>query len=863
MNKKNFMLLSLFACSAMTMSAQQLDSEQAAQAARAFFASHASTSAHRAPALVNPELAYASSATAATHLYIFNRDAEAKGFVIINADSADGEVYGYSADGHFSIADAPDNFRWWLSKIEAYGAARRSPSSGARTSIAPIVEARWAQDAPFNSAIPTLGSGYKPFVAGCTSIAMSQVMKHYNFPTHGKGQNSYTCGTWQLQGGNKVTPQFSADFEATTYDWENMLNDYSDGYNATQAAAVATLVYHAGAAENTSYGQETSSADDRNSGKAMIEHFCYDKSMLRAEHAFYTDEEWDDILYAEMAAGRPVIYSGQDGEDLRTSSGHTFVCDGYDATTGYYSINWGWGGSFNGNFPLIGTKALSPNGTGIGGSSADASYRFHQSINYNIKPDDGGDYAYQLGVWDYVTMATDKDLCNTVTHVSVDRAGGNDRTLYYTFTPYNYGFSTIDFEYGVMLRNVITGDAYPFHAFTMDDLAPGNYGSYTPYPSFSTEELPYNGTYEVVPVYRADASSEWTPMRQRVEQPELQIVVTGAEDAPLVDVPFTLSSSVVQVGKTLSIAPSAYYTGTYTYTTSAPEVATVSADGVITGHTLGHATITAEAAGDAHFNATVKTFDIEVVEHIVRPVVITIDDTRLNVGEEATITVTSGYDGEVTYEVADADVVSIDSEGHVVALAEGQTTVTVTAPATYDYAGAVETFIITVSTAPELVDGLCFYDNPTVGGDNVVDTAEDFVLRMPLINNTTAALSNVFAYYYLEVDGGAYLAAGQGYSKIPAGYKDVAEVDFSSKFDYLTPGKEYTVEFYSDNRLTIPMNVASIKFTRRDLSTGIVPVESTGATTVYTIDGKRASGLKPGLNIVKRADGTVNKVFVK
>ena len=69
-----------------------------------------------------------------------------------------------------------------------------------------------------------------------------------------------------------------------------------------------------------------------------------------------------------------MLYSGQD-----VSSGHAFVCDGYEMRGGtpYFHINWGWGGSANGYYA---SDALNPV------VSKAHSYNDLTTIVYNIKP---------------------------------------------------------------------------------------------------------------------------------------------------------------------------------------------------------------------------------------------------------------------------------------------------------------------------------------------------------------------------------------------------------------------------------------------------------------------------------------------
>lgn len=60
----------------------------------------------------------------------------------------------------------------------------------------------------------------------------------------------------------------------------------------------------------------------------------------------YGIDEWEDLIYNEVAQGRPVLYAGT--ADI---GGHAFVCDGYDGQ-GRFHINWGWNGVANSYFSL-------------------------------------------------------------------------------------------------------------------------------------------------------------------------------------------------------------------------------------------------------------------------------------------------------------------------------------------------------------------------------------------------------------------------------------------------------------------------------------------------------------------------------
>ena len=78
----------------------------------------------------------------------------------------------------------------------------------------------------------------------------------------------------------------------------------------------------------------------------------------------YNYDEWEEMVYKEIASGNPVILGGS----YYSSGwgGHGFVCDGYQASTGYYHINWGWNGSSDGYFALTALNSSGSTGTGSG-----------------------------------------------------------------------------------------------------------------------------------------------------------------------------------------------------------------------------------------------------------------------------------------------------------------------------------------------------------------------------------------------------------------------------------------------------------------------------------------------------------------
>lgn len=530
-------LLTILALAATTGAyAQSISTDDARQRAAQFFtAKSAAAGPHRTPAKIDPVLAYTAQTTSTPAFYVFNRAADADGFVIINAlDTTDQPILGYSDSSSFDPDNLPDNFRWWLQQYEENGVCK-APARAARHNIDNLVKTQWGQNEPYNTAIPRLSPTSTRFVTGCTATAMAQVMKFHNYPVTGKGSKSYQVASWRLPDGTIVTPTFEADFEHTTYDWANMLNVYTGEETTAQNDAVAVLMYHAGVAEKAEYGQKETSANDHNSAIALIENFKYDKSMLRGERKYFTDEAWEETVYSELASNRPVLYSGS----TTSNEGHSFVCDGYK--DGLFHINWGWNGLSDGFYALTGNKALLPEHQGTGGAASGGGFVCSQAINYNIRPDQGGQYAYQVAVQGEFRIGYEKLVTDKVTSTTIDRSERKaDKMLYYRVAPYNYGFTNINIQYGIVMRNKATGNTYGSSEFS-SQLTPSRFGenyftvsqtddSILRYPGFSTSIAKEDGVYEVLPAFSADNGATWQIMTYAPGTTIPEITITGTPD---------------------------------------------------------------------------------------------------------------------------------------------------------------------------------------------------------------------------------------------------------------------------------------------------------------------------------------------
>src|SRR5205085_1057852 len=81
---------------------------------------------------------------------------------------------------------------------------------------------------------------------------------------------------------------------------------------------------------------------------SYVKYFGYNpKTIQGIRRKNYNDSAWLAIIESELNSNRPMEYAGWDS----TKGGHTWVCDGYDATN-HLHMNWGWSGYDNGYYQL-------------------------------------------------------------------------------------------------------------------------------------------------------------------------------------------------------------------------------------------------------------------------------------------------------------------------------------------------------------------------------------------------------------------------------------------------------------------------------------------------------------------------------
>ena len=393
---RRLLLLTVCFLTASVLFAGPVTKEQAQQLAQQFLQGKGMT--HRAPSLDQMKTEVVLDAVDEEgHPYLYAvTQGKDNGFVIVSGDDRFRGVLGYSKTGSFDTTNMPDNMRAWLQgyvdeirHLKAIGyqpsgtTARRA--SGVKKAISPLIQTQWNQSAPYNDICKEYFV-YKDAVTGCVATAMAQVMY---YTAKKIGQSSYTTvidiPSYTTGHGYSV-PAIAA---GKVINWNDMIEDYTyhrEGsltvadFNSTQASAVATLMQCCGVSVQMDYANSASGgsgADTRDVAEALKKYFGYDETVEYLLRSSFSYSQWTEMVYAEIANGRPVLYSGQS-----SGGGHAFIVDGYDGDEMFH-VNWGWGGNDNGHFAL---SVMNPHdNSGIGASTSSDGYSMSQGAVVGIE----------------------------------------------------------------------------------------------------------------------------------------------------------------------------------------------------------------------------------------------------------------------------------------------------------------------------------------------------------------------------------------------------------------------------------------------------------------------------------------------
>ncbi len=296
-----------------------------------------------------------------------------QGFVIVSNNYSCVPIVAYSFDGNYQGDNINPAFDWWMNhrkkEIEQNQQQKLTRSIlwdnyyndisiKSAKGVDPLLITKWDQGKYYNSLCPADANGPDGHcVTGCVATAVSQIMNYYRWPLSGIGSHSYIHPDYGL---------ISVNFDTCFYDYNEMPSRlYHYSYHT------ALLLYTTGVSFDMDYGPNGSGVWNHSVANSVKTYFKYSQQ-TRYIFRDSTTLNWDSLIITHLNARKPLYYAGW--EDYTYTSGHAFVCDGYQ-DTGYYHFNWGWGGVYDGYFY---TNQLNPGG---------ANFNIAQELVVDMYPD--------------------------------------------------------------------------------------------------------------------------------------------------------------------------------------------------------------------------------------------------------------------------------------------------------------------------------------------------------------------------------------------------------------------------------------------------------------------------------------------
>ena len=286
--------------------------------------------------------------------FVFNAEND-KGFVIVSGNDQTEPIIGFADEGSFDYDNIPPALQFMLDhyaeELDSLNEEQNDNSfenttqprkvvSLPRTAIEPFCTRMWGQGEPYWNLSPI--DGGKRCGIGCLASSVAITMGYFNWPQVTTTIPAYTTTTRGI---------YMKELEPWTVDWDHIIDRYDYQYTSEQAEAVSRFMLYVSQAMKADFTNSGVNAYISSAIYGLINYFGYDPAL---HHVYLSDfdtvNDFNDLVYAEISQGRPVLF---DGFSLPTPSanvaGHAFVCDGYDRNDMFH-INWGWGGYCNGYF---------------------------------------------------------------------------------------------------------------------------------------------------------------------------------------------------------------------------------------------------------------------------------------------------------------------------------------------------------------------------------------------------------------------------------------------------------------------------------------------------------------------------------
>ena len=265
--------------------------------------------------------------------YLFST---ATDFVLMAADDALPEVLGYGSRGTGTMPLALSSYLQTPKSVHGLQQQSFRP-------VPPLLTTVRHQNVPYNGHCPLYkdpNGVVTPYhcLVGCVATALEQVVTYYRREV----VLLDTLHGWE-------TPDYVIDdvLPGTRVDCRRIRNNYdTDPYTDAELDAVSRLSYYCGVAAHMRWGLNSSGANVHRLVKPMKRAFGY-RYVKFVDSYEYAPADWVRLMDGELQAGRPVLYAAFN----MWLGGHAFVVDGVDAH-GYFHVNWGDRGAYDGYFRL-------------------------------------------------------------------------------------------------------------------------------------------------------------------------------------------------------------------------------------------------------------------------------------------------------------------------------------------------------------------------------------------------------------------------------------------------------------------------------------------------------------------------------
>ena len=315
-------------------------------------------------------------------LYVFNSD---NSYVVVSGDDRTVPVLGWSDEGKYDAQKANPAVDQWLDyykhEIQSLdGDVTPVKELTSWGNIEPIVPYHWDQPAPYNKLVPKDAKDGKPSMAGCTSISLAQMLATLKYPSGTMQRGIPAQEVYEMKDKQRVHKQHLDALPATSFNWDILKTKYEATETGESVDEVAKLIKYCGYALGMSYSSSLSSAQSLSTYNATCLFFGFPETKI-AYRSGYMKAKWENLIYGELQAGRPVIHDAAKAENGKIS-GHSFIIDGYK--DGYYHVNWGWGGQQDGYFMLSVLNSYYPEEKG---TEVTSGYNYFCAVIYNfVKP---------------------------------------------------------------------------------------------------------------------------------------------------------------------------------------------------------------------------------------------------------------------------------------------------------------------------------------------------------------------------------------------------------------------------------------------------------------------------------------------